>query len=88
MKKIWILRERMDWHNCDADDCTTAYHSEIAAKRALIETIEETQRLLEANGYELVDGMTKYEVDRGRIVTTSDDYYNCWIEEIEYYSNE
>ena len=33
MAKIWIVRERLDWHNCDPDDMTTAYATEALARR-------------------------------------------------------
>ena len=85
MKKIYIVRERLEWHNCDADECTTAYDTEIAAKKGLIKKYEDTMRWLQNNEYEFIDSMTEYRVDSGSIVTDREDYYHCWIEEIEYY---
>lgn len=85
MKKIYIVRERLEWHNCDADECTTAYDTEIAANKGLIKKYEDTMRWLENNKYEFIDSMTECKLDSGRIVTDREDYYNCWIEEIEYY---
>ena len=34
MKKIYIVRERLEWHNCDAADCTTAYDTEMLQIKA------------------------------------------------------
>ena len=38
------------------------------------------------NDYELFDDMTKIESDYGRMVTERDDWYCCWIEEIDMFN--
>ena len=83
MEKIWIVRERMEWHNCDADDDTTAYATEEMAKKALIEKYEETKRYLadeEEIDYERLSS------DSGRIFTEREDYYFIWTEEIDMFN--
>ena len=84
MAKIWIVRERMEWHNWDVDDDTTAYATEEMAKKALIEKYEETKRYLADEEEEIDD--ERLTSDSGRITTESEDYYSCWIEEIDMYN--
>lgn len=81
MEKIYIVRERMEWHNCDADDDTFAYATEEMAKKAMIEKYEETKRYLADNEQEI-----EYErltADSGRIFAEREDYYFIWVEEID-----
>ena len=85
MSKIWIVRERMDWHNCDADDYTFAYATEELAKKGLIELYEETKRFL-ADEEEEIERETLTS-NSGSIITESDDYYNIWVEEIDMFNN-
>lgn len=85
MEKIWVVRERMEWHNCDADDDTTAYATEEMAKKALIEKYEETKRYL-ADEEEEIERETLTS-NSGSIITESDDYYNIWVEEIDMFNN-
>jgi hypothetical protein len=84
MEKIWIVRERMEWHNCDADDDTTAYATEEMAKKALIEKYEETKRYL-ADEEEEID-YERLTSDSGRIFTEREDYYFIWTEEIDMFN--
>ena len=84
MNKIWIVRERMEWHNCDADDDTTAYATEEMAKKALIEKYEETKRYL-ADHEEEIESETLTS-DSGRIITEREDYYFIWVEEIDMFN--
>ena len=85
MKKIWIVRERMEWHNCNADDDTFAYATEELAKKGLIELYEETKRFL-ADEEEEIERETLTS-NSGSIITESDDYYNIWVEEIDMFNN-
>ena len=84
MNKIWIVRERMEWHNCDADDDTFAYATEEMAKKALIEKYEETKRYL-ADYEEEIESET-FTSDSGRIITEREDYYFIWVEEIDMFN--
>ena len=84
MSKIWIVRERMDWHNCDADDYTFAYATEELAKKGLIEQYEETKRFLADEEEIERETLTS---NSGSIITESDDYYNIWVEEIDMFNN-
>ena len=84
MEKIWIVRERMEWHNCDADDDTIAYATEEMAKKALIEKYEETKRYL-ADHEEEIESETLTS-DSGRIITEREDYYFIWVEEINMFN--
>ena len=86
MAKIWIFRERLDWHNCDPDDMTTAYATEALAKKGLVEKFEETKHYFSHIDLDIIDDMTKIESDYGRMVTERDDWYCCWIEEIDMFN--
>ena len=84
MVKIWIVRERMEWHNCDVDDNTFAYATEEMAKKALSEIYDETKRYLEDNEGEIESETITF--TSGRIITESDVCYNIWVEEIEMFN--
>ena len=86
MSKVWIVRERLDWHNCDPYDVTIAYSTKELAEAGLIERIEDVKKYFRENDYELFDDMTKIESDYGRMVTERDDWYCCWIEEIDMFN--
>lgn len=86
MRKIWIVRERLDWHNADPYDVTIAYSTKEIAEAGLIERIEDVKKYFRENDYELFDDMTKIESDYGRMVTERDDWYCCWIEEIDMFN--
>ena len=86
MKKIWIVRERMDWHHCDADDYTFAYATEEMAKKALIEKYGETKSCLAEVDEEEIES-ENLTSDSGRIITASEDYYSIWVEEIDMFNN-
>lgn len=86
MSKIWIVRERLDWHNCDPYDATIAYSTKELAEAGLIERIEDVKKYFRENDYELFDDMTKIESDYGRMTTKRDDWYSCWIEEIDMFN--
>ena len=86
MRKIWIVRERLDQHNADPDDVTIAYSTKELAEAGLIERIEDVTKYFRENDYELFDDMTKIESDYGRMVTERDDWYCCWIEEIDMFN--
>lgn len=86
MRKIWIVRERLDWHNADPYDVTIAYSTKELAEAGLIERIEDVKKYFRENDYELFDDMTKIESDYGRMVTERDDWYCCWIEEIDMFN--
>ena len=53
MRKIWIVRERLDWHNADPDDVTIAYSTKELAEAGLIERIEDVKKYFRENDYEL-----------------------------------
>ena len=55
MRKIWIVRERLDWHNADPDDVTIAYSTKELAEAGLIERIEDVKKYFRENDYELFD---------------------------------
>ncbi len=86
MSKIWIVRERLDWHNCDPYDNTIAYSTKELAEVGLIERIEDVKKYFRENEYELFDDMTKIESDYARMTTERDDWYSCWIEEIDMFN--
>lgn len=74
MEKIYIVRERLDWHNGDPHDETTAYATRELAEAGLEEELEH------------FDDMTKIESDYARMTTERDDWYSCWIEEIDMFN--
>lgn len=83
MTKIWIIRERMDWHNTDPDDITTAFATKAQARKELTKRYNEVKTMIESS-YGLESEMTKKTVNSGTLVTSRDDYYNIWIEEIDF----
>lgn len=83
MKKIFIVRERLDWHNCDPHDETTAYATRELAEAGLAKKVEEVMHFFQEEELELYDDMTKIESDYARMTTERDDWYSCWIDEIE-----
>lgn len=84
MNKIWIVRERLDWHNADAADETNAYGTRKQAEQALVEKFEETELFFRVRELGLIDEMRKKTVNSGTLVTSRDDYYSIWIEEIDF----
>lgn len=83
-KKIYLLRETIDWHNVDADATTRAFTDKETAIIQLVETyisrINEFQQdwdyeLYNIN-YETLNHKCSFRTERG-------DYYNLWLEEIE-----
>jgi hypothetical protein len=86
MENIWIVRERLDWHNCDPYDNTTAFATRELAEAGFMKSIEGINCWFRENDYELFDDMTKIETDFCRMVTTRDDWYCCWIEEIDMFN--
>ena len=80
MGKIWIIRERMDWHNSDPDDATTAYVSEDKARSELVKVIEQTKAMLIEYGHKIAD--ERFLGESGWMRTGADDFYSCWVEEI------
>ena len=76
--KIWILRERWDWHNDDPEDETQAFTNKEDALTALWLEF----RRYEKAWYEDIDWREE-EDERATIVTYSEDYYTSWVEEIE-----
>jgi hypothetical protein len=82
--KIWIVRERMEWHNTDPSDDTFAYATEEMAKKALIEKYDETKRYLADNEIEI--DYERFTPETGRIFTDREDYYFIWVEQIEMFN--
>lgn len=84
--KIWIVRERMEWIDFDANDNTTAYANEEMAKKALIEKYEETKRYFADEEEEIDDeDLGTY---AGDIMTEYATRYFIWIEEIDVFNEE
>ena len=52
----------------------------------MIERIEDVKKYFRENDYELFDDMTKIESDYARMTTERDDWYSCWIEEIDMFN--
>lgn len=65
---------------------TIAYSTKELAEAGLIERIEDVKKYFRENDYELFDDMTKIESDYDRMVTERDDWYCCWIEEIDMFN--
>ena len=65
---------------------TIAYSTKELAEAGLIERIEDVKKYFRENDYELFDDMTKIESDYDRMVTERDDWYSCWIEEIDMFN--
>lgn len=79
-EKIFIVRQKMDWHNCDPEDGTMAFRNVEDAKQCMNKVFNEMKSSLKKRDRDFYD--EKLAVDYGYIVTTADDYYNCWVEEI------
>lgn len=86
MKKIWIVRERKEWHNCDPHDETIAYATRELAEAGLVKKVEEVTRFFQEEELDLYDDMTKIESDYAKMTTERDDWYSCWIEEIDMFN--
>ena len=86
MNKIWIVRERLEWHNGDPHDETIAYATRELAEAGLVKKVEEVTRFFREEELELYDDMTKIESDYARMTTERDDWYSCWIEEIDMFN--
>ena len=86
MEKIWIVRESLDWHNGDPHDETIAYVTRELAEAGLVKKVEEVTRFFREEELELYDDMTKIESDYARMLTERDDWYSCWIEEIDMFN--
>ena len=85
MNKIWIVRERLDWHNADPEDATNGFATREQAEMCLNNKIEYMKKYFCEREYELLDDMTKIKSDYVRMVTSDDDWYQCWIESILFF---
>lgn len=81
MKTIWILRERIDWHNTDPHDATEGYVNESDAIIAMNNVYDNAVKYFkEEKGDDIVN---TWDGDVKGFVTSRDDYYNIWVEQIE-----
>ena len=85
LKDIWIVRERLDWHNYDPEDATYGFATRELAEICLNKKIEHMKKYFCEREYELLDDMTKIKSDYVRMVTSDDDWYQCWIESILFF---
>lgn len=83
-KKIYLLRERMNWHNVDADDTTRAFTDKETAITQLVETYHSRIKEFQQDwDYELHNINYETQNHKCSFTTEKDDYYNLWLEEIE-----
>lgn len=81
MEKIWIIRERIDWHNADPHDATEGYVNESDAIIAMNNVYDNAVKYFkEEKGDEIV---YTWDGDVKGFATGRDDYYNIWVEQIE-----
>lgn len=81
--KIFVLRERVDFHNDDPQDYTFLFANGETAARELSRLYDETEKsFIEDEECEIVETGT-FRDDTGRyFMTDSDDLYQVWIEEL------
>lgn len=80
--KIYIVRQRVDWHNDDPSDVTTGFMDEQDAKNFLQ---KEHNRLLKGfakNDNEAIEETIKVGDDYTRFTTKADDYYFAYVTEL------
>ena len=84
MKKLWILRQRIEWHNCDPYDETMAFATKDMAKTAMTKEFNALKRRFKKSGYEFIDEEEKIGGECCRFLTCAEDWYLSWIEEIKF----
>jgi hypothetical protein len=81
MNKIWIIRERIDWHNTEPHDATEGYVNESDARNAMNNVyVSAIKYFEEEKGDDIVD---TWDCGVKGFVTSREDYYNIWVEQIE-----
>lgn len=84
MEKIYILTERIEWHNADPEEEIRAYRSKADAKADFYEKYNETVEFFtEKREDEIVHQVLNDEVDNRFFITDRDDAYFVYITEVE-----
>lgn len=84
MEKIYILTERIEWHNADPEEVIRAYRSKDDAKADFREKYNETvEYFTEDRKDEIVHQVLCDEVDNRYFFTDRDDAYFVYITEVE-----
>lgn len=84
MSKIYILTERIEWHNADPEEEIRAYRSKDDAKADLREKYNETvEYFTEERKDEIVHQVLCDDVDNRYFFTEREDAYFIYITEVE-----
>lgn len=80
--KVYVLRERCDWHNDDPYDNTKVFKNKEKVIEALAKAIADTQQMFEDEDIEISASLFEEE-GVNWIETTPGDCYSAWFEEVE-----
>ena len=84
MERIYILTERIEWHNVDPEEEIRAYRSKADAKADFREKYNETvEYFTEERKDEIVHQVLNDEEDNRYFFTDRDDAYFIYITEVE-----
>lgn len=79
---IYLVRIRVDWHNCDADDNTYAYKDKDKAIKRLQRESSDFLRYIKSIDREIIEECTRVYDESICYATESDDYAYMWIEKV------
>lgn len=84
MEKIYILTERIEWHNADPEEEIRAYRSKADAKADFFNKYRETEEYFtEKREDEIVHQVLNDEADNRFFITEREDAYFVYITEVE-----
>ena len=82
--KIFVLRERVDYHNNDPQDNTFLFSNGETAARELSRLYNEAEEFFTDDGWCEIEETGTTDGKNGQFfLTDRDDIYQVWIEEIE-----
>lgn len=78
---VYILRERLDWHNQDPWDETRVFTERSKADAAMEKAYKKTRKMcVKDRGDDIVQEDAR---DYSYFITSKDDYYSAWVEKVK-----